>query len=228
MPLTSDNSFMYGSTATVLWCVFQDLLKTLWSIRVKFLSSFFSIRFERVPVVHLYSITDTATPLNKSRFILAERSDSHMIDNLPIMVCKTEPILNKMNIKYEFSWLLGFSTNLLHSLMVWLIVSSITTLATFAIFWRLIYFCFILLICEFFTPVLPDGFPLDSELQESLQDSSWYSSRYQQCCSLNCLHLSSYFQVHQSLSQSFVDCTKRTNYNWYYRQFHVPKFFIVL
>ena len=38
-------------------------------------------------------------------------------------------------------------------------------------------------------------------------------------------HSSSYFQVLQSLYQSFDDCTKSTNYNWYNRHFHVPQFF---
>ena len=38
------------------------------------------------------------------------------------------------------------------------------------------------------------------------------------------LHPSSYFQVLQSLYQSFDDCTKCTNYNWYKRHFHVPQF----
>ena len=53
----------------------------------------------------------------------------------------------------------------------------------------------------FFTPVLA-GFPLKSEWQQvylSLQDSSQCSGWSQQCCSLDCLHSSSYFQVLQSL-----------------------------
>ena len=52
-----------------------------------------------------------------------------------------------------------------------------------------------------------DCLSLESEWQQvlsSLQDSSQYSDRFQQCCSLDCLKLSSYFQVHQSLYQSFV------------------------
>ena len=39
------------------------------------------------------------------------------------------------------------------------------------------------------------------------------------------LHPSRYFQVLQSLYQSFSDCTKSTKYNWYNRHFHVPQFF---
>ena len=59
----------------------------------------------------------------------------------------------------------------------------------------------------------------------SVQDSSQYSGLSQQYCSLNCLHSSFYFQVPQSLYQSFGDCTKCINYNSYNRYFHVPQFF---
>ena len=85
-----------------------------------------------------------------------------------------------------------------------------------------------LLLFEFFTPALADGFSLEFEWQQvssSLQDSSQYPSRSQQCCSLDALHSSSYFQVLKSLYESFDDCTKSTNYNWYKRHFHVPQFF---
>ena len=60
----------------------------------------------------------------------------------------------------------------------------------------------ILLIWEFFAPVLADGFPLDSEWQQvssSLQDISQYSGRSQHCYSLHGLQSTSYFQVLQSL-----------------------------
>ena len=71
----------------------------------------------------------------------------------------------------------------------------------------------IILIWEFFTSAFADDFPLESEWQQvssSLQDFSQYSDRYQQCCSLDHLHSSSYFQILQSLNKSFGDCTKRT------------------
>ena len=42
---------------------------------------------------------------------------------------------------------------------------------------------------------------------------------------MDVLHSSSYFQVPQSLYQSFGDCTKSTNYNWYHHHFHIPQFF---
>ena len=83
----------------------------------------------------------------------------------------------------------------------------------------------LLFLFGFFTPVLTDGFSLEFEWQQvssSLQDSSQYSGRSQQCCSLDGLHSFSYFQVLQSLYQSFCDSTKSANYNWYNRHFHVP------
>ena len=63
---------------------------------------------------------------------------------------------------------------------------------------------FILLIWKIFTPALADGFSLDSEWQQissNLQDSSQYSNRSQQNCSLDGTHSSSYFlqSQHQSL-----------------------------
>ena len=81
---------------------------------------------------------------------------------------------------------------------------------------------------EFFTSASPDGFPHEFEWQQdfsSLHDSSQYSDRSQLCCSLDSLHPSRYFQLLQSLYQSFGDCTKSTNYNWYNRHFHVLQFF---
>ena len=77
--------------------------------------------------------------------------------------------------------------------------------------------------CE--VPALADGFPLKSERQQvssSPQDSTQYSSRLQQSCSLDGLHSSCYFQVFQSLYQSFGDCTVRNSYNWYHCHLHVP------
>ena len=61
----------------------------------------------------------------------------------------------------------------------------------------------------------------DSECPR-LQDSTQYSRRSQQCCCLDGLHSSFYFQFFQSLYQSFGDWTERTNHNWYHRHFHVP------
>ena len=70
----------------------------------------------------------------------------------------------------------------------------------FYIFLQLFFFFFfiitiiiiiILLLWEFFTPALADGFPLEFEWQQvssSLQDSSQYSGRPQQCCRLDSLH----------------------------------------
>ena len=69
------------------------------------------------------------------------------------------------------------------------------------------------------TSPLDDGLSLEIEWQQvssSLQDSSQYSDLF---------HSSSYFQPLQSLYQSFGDCTKSTNYNWYKRHFNFPQFF---
>ena len=41
----------------------------------------------------------------------------------------------------------------------------------------------------------------------------------------NKLHSSSYFQVFQFLYQSFGDCTRSTDNNWYNHHFHIPQFF---
>ena len=54
----------------------------------------------------------------------------------------------------------------------------------------------IIIIWEFFPSALTDGFPLESEWQQvpsSLQDSSRYSGRSQQCYSLDDVHSSFYF-----------------------------------
>ena len=69
---------------------------------------------------------------------------------------------------------------------------------------------------ELLTSVLADGLSLEFEWQEissSLQDSSKYSGRSQQCCSLDCLNSSSYFQVLKSFYQTFGDCNVSTNNN---------------
>ena len=60
---------------------------------------------------------------------------------------------------------------------------------------------------EFFTLVFADGFSLEFELQQissSLQDSSQYSGRPQQCCRLDSLHPSANFQVLQALNNHLV------------------------
>ena len=81
---------------------------------------------------------------------------------------------------------------------------------------------------DFFLSVLADGFSMEFEWQQvlsSLQDSSQYSVHSQWCYNLDSLHPSHNFQVVWCLYQSFCDCTKSTNYNWYNRHFHVPQFF---
>ena len=65
-------------------CCFQDLFKTARRILVYFPFSFFSLRFVSVRVGHPYCSIDTVTSQKKSRFILPEKSDFQMINNLSI------------------------------------------------------------------------------------------------------------------------------------------------
>ena len=63
------------------------------------------------------------------------------------------------------------------------------------------FFLLLFTLLEFFTSALAD-LSMEFELLQvssSLQDSSQYSGRSQQCCSLDGLHSSSNFQVLQSL-----------------------------
>ena len=79
---------------------------------------------------------------------------------------------------------------------------------------------FTFLFWEFFPPAIAGGLSLEfvwQQVSSSHRDSSQYSGRYQQCCSLDGFHASSYFQVVQFLRPSFGDCTKSTNQNWYHR-----------
>ena len=67
-------------------CCFQDLFNITRSILVRFPSSFFSMRFVSVHVVHPCSSIDTTVLWKKSCFISSDRSDFHMIDSLSIAV----------------------------------------------------------------------------------------------------------------------------------------------
>ena len=77
-------------------------------------------------------------------------------------------------------------------LWIWLVVS---TMAQIELFNHLLRFIIIIVTSlEFFTSALADGLSLEFEWQQvssSLQDSSQYSGRPQQCCSLDGLHSSS-------------------------------------
>ena len=67
-------------------CFFQDFFNTGRSILVQLPSSFFSIHFVSVSVVHPYSRTDTTTSWKKSCFILSDELHVHMIYNISIAV----------------------------------------------------------------------------------------------------------------------------------------------
>ena len=66
-------------------CGFQNLFKTAYRI-LFFQSSFFSKFFVRILGVQPYSSIDTAITSKKYHFILSERSDFHIIDNLTMAV----------------------------------------------------------------------------------------------------------------------------------------------
>ena len=67
-------------------CCFQDLFNIARSILVQFPSNFFSIHLISVHLVHPYSRIDMTAARKKLRFILSDKSDFHMIDNLSIAV----------------------------------------------------------------------------------------------------------------------------------------------
>ena len=67
-------------------CCLQNLFNIARSILVELPSSFFSIGFVSVHVVHPYSSIDTTAVWKKLCFILSVSSDFHMIDNLSIAI----------------------------------------------------------------------------------------------------------------------------------------------
>ena len=67
-------------------CCFQDLFNTACSILEQWPSTFFSIHFVSIRVVHLYSSIDTIAARKKLRLNLLDRSDFHMTDSLSIAV----------------------------------------------------------------------------------------------------------------------------------------------
>ena len=72
----------------------------------------------------------------------------------------------------------------------------------------------------FFTPPLVDDFSLEFEWQQVSLLPGLFSVFWPILISLDGFRLTPYFQVLQSLYQSFSDCTKSDNYNWYHRHFH--------
>ena len=81
---------------------------------------------------------------------------------------------------------------------------------------------------EFFTPALRGGFSLKSERQKvssALQDSPQYSIWSLQSCGFDGLDSSPGLQFPQSLFQTFGDCSKCANHNWYHHHLHVSQLF---
>ena len=89
--------------------------------------------------------------------------------------------------------------NFLHSLIMWLIVSSLSLHSLHLLFCYVFLLLFTHLECS--TSVLADSFQLEFDRKQipSLQCSSHYSHRSQKCNDLDGLHSSSYFQALQSL-----------------------------
>ena len=67
-------------------CYFQNLFNIGCNILVQFPSNFFSICLVSVYVVHPFSRIDTTATWKKLHFILLDKFDFHMIDNLLIAV----------------------------------------------------------------------------------------------------------------------------------------------
>ena len=67
-------------------CCLQDLLNIAHNILVQLPSSFFSIRFVSVHVVHPCRSIDTTAAWKKLRFILSVMSDFHTTDSLSLAV----------------------------------------------------------------------------------------------------------------------------------------------
>ena len=67
-------------------CCFQDLFSIACSILAQFPSSFFSILFVSIHMVNPYNRIDSTAVRRKILFILSDKSDFHMIDDLSIVV----------------------------------------------------------------------------------------------------------------------------------------------
>ena len=67
-------------------CCFQDMINIARNTLVQFPSSFFSISFVNIYVVHPYYSMDTTTARKKFRFNSSDRLNFHMIDSLSIAV----------------------------------------------------------------------------------------------------------------------------------------------
>ena len=65
-------------------CCLQDLFKMTHGICAKFLPNFFSMCFVSIDLVHLFGSIKIATAWKKYSFILLDRSDFHIINNLSI------------------------------------------------------------------------------------------------------------------------------------------------
>ena len=84
MVLEIEGRLLYSSC--FVGCCFQDSFNTAYGTLVQFPSSFCSICLVCINLVHPYRRSDTTAAWEKMRFILSDKSDFHMIDNLLIAV----------------------------------------------------------------------------------------------------------------------------------------------
>ena len=68
------------------WCFLKWFFHDLFQMHALFFLSFFCKRFVYDKVVQSYSITDTTSASNISRFILSEKSDFSMVNKMAITV----------------------------------------------------------------------------------------------------------------------------------------------
>ena len=134
--------------------------------------------------------------------------------------------MNEIDLFKIYSLSLSLSHTHTHSLTIYIYIYIFVWIVTwlFNCLQRII----IIIISSVFI-IISRSFPrllsIDCELPQVSKDSSQYSGWPQQCYSLDGFSTSSDFQFFQSPYQSFGDCSKPTNYNWYYRHPYVPQFF---
>ena len=92
---------MWPYNCCFVGCCFPDLFKAPRSILVKLQSSFSSMRFTSVYMVHRYSSMDTATSWKKSRFILSDRSDFHLTHSSSHCLVYADIIFGKGDVAVE-------------------------------------------------------------------------------------------------------------------------------
>ena len=103
---------LWSYSSCFVGCSAQDLFKTVRSILVLLLPSFFSTHFVSTHVVHPYISIDTATAWKKSRIISSDRSEFYMIDNLSSIPCFSKRMMTSLSVdEILLSRYMNWSTN---------------------------------------------------------------------------------------------------------------------